>query len=109
MQIMSDVEPEKLKVVELRKELTARGLDTKGNKAVLVKRLKQALNKEQGVEGNVTDDLLTDLSMGIFLSIVFLIAILIYVRLKQANRSKMRCLIRQSKRILGRAAFMRVI
>ncbi|XP_025830505.1 heterogeneous nuclear ribonucleoprotein U-like protein 2 isoform X2 [Agrilus planipennis] len=42
----STIDPAKLKVVELRSELTARGLDTKGNKAVLVKRLKDALEKE---------------------------------------------------------------
>lgn len=38
---------DKMKVVELRAELAARGLDTKGVKAVLVDRLKQAL--EDGV------------------------------------------------------------
>lgn len=46
---MSDIDPNKLKVTELRDELKARGLDTKGVKAVLVKRLKQALNKERGI------------------------------------------------------------
>nr|CAH7718706.1 unnamed protein product [Callosobruchus chinensis] len=40
------IDPSKLKVVDLRSELAARGLDTKGNKAVLVKRLKDALEKE---------------------------------------------------------------
>lgn len=40
------MDPAKLKVVELRSELSARGLDTKGNKPVLVKRLKDALEKE---------------------------------------------------------------
>ncbi|XP_023220969.1 heterogeneous nuclear ribonucleoprotein U-like [Centruroides sculpturatus] len=45
---MSDIDPNKMKVVELRAELAARNLDTKGNKAVLVKRLKIALNKETG-------------------------------------------------------------
>lgn len=42
----STLDPAKLKVVELRAELGARGLDTKGNKPVLVKRLKDALEKE---------------------------------------------------------------
>lgn len=42
----STLDPAKLKVVELRAELSARGLDTKGNKPVLVKRLKDALEKE---------------------------------------------------------------
>ncbi|XP_071450326.1 heterogeneous nuclear ribonucleoprotein U-like protein 1 [Hetaerina americana] len=42
------IDPAKLKVVELRAELSARGLDTKGNKAVLVDRLKDALSQEAG-------------------------------------------------------------
>lgn len=42
----STLDPAKLKVVELRAELSTRGLDTKGNKPVLVKRLKDALEKE---------------------------------------------------------------
>ena len=46
---MSDIDPDKLKVTELRDELKARGLDTKGVKAVLVQRLKEALESE-GVE-----------------------------------------------------------
>ncbi|XP_060521067.1 heterogeneous nuclear ribonucleoprotein U-like protein 2 [Cylas formicarius] len=40
------MDPAKMKVVDLRNELASRGLDTKGNKAVLVKRLKDALEKE---------------------------------------------------------------
>lgn len=43
---MSSIDPAKLKVVELRAELTSRGLDAKGNKPVLVKRLKDALELE---------------------------------------------------------------
>ncbi|XP_017770243.1 PREDICTED: heterogeneous nuclear ribonucleoprotein U-like protein 1 isoform X2 [Nicrophorus vespilloides] len=42
----SDLDPAKLKVVELRAELQTRGLDVKGNKPVLVKRLKEALEAE---------------------------------------------------------------
>ncbi|XP_043479532.1 heterogeneous nuclear ribonucleoprotein U-like protein 1 isoform X2 [Leptopilina heterotoma] len=44
------MDPAKLKVVELRSELSKRGLDTKGNKAVLVERLRQALDDESGNE-----------------------------------------------------------
>lgn len=42
----SILDPAKLKVVELRSELSARGLDAKGNKPALVKRLKEALEAE---------------------------------------------------------------
>lgn len=42
----AEIDPAKLKVVELRAELSSRGLDTKGNKPVLVKRLKDALEEE---------------------------------------------------------------
>ena len=45
---MSDIEPKKLKVTELREELKSRGLDAKGNKAQLVKRLEKALAAESG-------------------------------------------------------------
>ncbi|XP_012278100.1 heterogeneous nuclear ribonucleoprotein U-like protein 1 isoform X2 [Orussus abietinus] len=40
------MDPAKLKVVELRAELSQRGLDAKGNKAVLVERLRKALEEE---------------------------------------------------------------
>ena len=48
---MSDIDPNKLKVAELREELKWRGLDTKGTKPILVKRLKKALNEEKGGSG----------------------------------------------------------
>jgi len=40
------MDPSKLKVVELRAALGERGLDTKGNKPVLVERLRRALEEE---------------------------------------------------------------
>ncbi|KAG7209903.1 hypothetical protein KM043_011499 [Ampulex compressa] len=40
------MDPAKLKVVELRAQLSQRGLDSKGNKAVLVERLRKALEDE---------------------------------------------------------------
>ena len=38
----------KLKVLELRKELQSRGLDSKGNKPVLIERLREAMEQENG-------------------------------------------------------------
>ncbi|XP_045540630.1 heterogeneous nuclear ribonucleoprotein U-like protein 1 [Papilio machaon] len=42
------MDPSKMKVVDLRSELGALGLDTKGNKAALVERLKKALETKTG-------------------------------------------------------------
>jgi hypothetical protein len=43
------MDPAKMKVVDLRSELGALGLDTKGNKPALVERLKKALESKTGV------------------------------------------------------------
>lgn len=43
------MDPAKMKVVELKAELTALGLDTKGVKVVLVERLKKALGSSAGL------------------------------------------------------------
>jgi len=43
------MDPSKLKVVELRAELIARGLDSKGVKAILVERLRAVLDDGNGV------------------------------------------------------------
>lgn len=51
-----DIEPEKLKVNELKVLLNDRGLDTKGVKAVLVQRLKEALNEETQEDGDEVGD-----------------------------------------------------
>jgi heterogeneous nuclear ribonucleoprotein U-like protein 1 len=40
----------KLKVVELRAMLSERGLDAKGNKPVLVERLRKALEEEEEMQ-----------------------------------------------------------
>ena len=45
---MSDIDPKKMKVVELRSALAEHGLDTKGNKPVLVARLKSFLESQGG-------------------------------------------------------------
>lgn len=42
------MDPAKMKVVDLRSELGALGLDTKGNKPALVERLKKALEAKSG-------------------------------------------------------------
>jgi len=46
---MSDIDPKKLKVTELRDELKKHGLDTKGKKDQLIKRLEKFL--ETGAAG----------------------------------------------------------
>eukprot|EP00096_Caligus_rogercresseyi_P005787 TRINITY_DN217_c0_g1_i4.p1 TRINITY_DN217_c0_g1~~TRINITY_DN217_c0_g1_i4.p1 ORF type:complete len:524 (+),score=158.84 TRINITY_DN217_c0_g1_i4:154-1572(+) len=49
------MEIEKLKVAELRTELTHRGLDTKGTKPILVARLKEAIQKEESSSSKVSE------------------------------------------------------
>ena len=49
--MMSDCDPDTLKVTELRDALQSRGLDVKGNKAALVSRLKEALGMATDAPG----------------------------------------------------------
>lgn len=52
---MSDAELNRLKVAELKEELKKRGVDTKGNKAQLIQKLKIAIDRERnriGTEGS---------------------------------------------------------
>ena len=51
---MSDSDLNKLKVTELKEELKKRGIDTKGNKAQLIQKLKKALKEERN-EGGADD------------------------------------------------------
>lgn len=52
---MSDLNPEKMKVAELREELEKRGLDTKGTKPFLVERLREALVNEGSIAAGSAD------------------------------------------------------
>ncbi|XP_014661374.1 PREDICTED: heterogeneous nuclear ribonucleoprotein U-like protein 1 isoform X2 [Priapulus caudatus] len=52
---MSDLQPKKMKVAELRVELQSRGLDTKGTKAVLVKRLEKFLGSSAAAMAEQAD------------------------------------------------------
>lgn len=45
-----------MKVAELKEELKSRGLDTKGTKPVLLKRLKEAIDEEVGSDNQAGDD-----------------------------------------------------
>ncbi|XP_014213094.1 heterogeneous nuclear ribonucleoprotein U-like protein 1 [Copidosoma floridanum] len=51
------MDPAKLKVVELRVELMKRGLDSKGNKPILIERLRQAIQEERASGEAPTVDL----------------------------------------------------
>ena len=51
-----DLQPEKMKVNELKTLMNDRGLDTKGVKAVLVSRLRQALAEEDDGGGGDDED-----------------------------------------------------
>ena len=56
---MSDIEPSKMKVTELRDELKKHGLDTKGKKEQLVKRLEKFLAGEAATQAGDKSLLLT--------------------------------------------------
>ncbi|XP_052103585.1 uncharacterized protein LOC127737092 [Mytilus californianus] len=58
---MSDIDPNNLRVAELRVELKARGLVTKGTKIVLARRLTKALKEGKG-ESVSCDAILYELS-----------------------------------------------
>ena len=46
--VSENMDVDKLKVAELRTELSKRGLDTKGTKPILLARLKEAIENAQG-------------------------------------------------------------
>ncbi|XP_041478266.1 SAP domain-containing ribonucleoprotein-like [Lytechinus variegatus] len=56
---MAEIEVKKLKIAELRKELTDRGLSSKGNKAELVERLTECLEVD-GAEAVLDNELQVD-------------------------------------------------
>ena len=53
------MELEKLKVTELKAALVERGLETKGNKAVLVDRLREAMEQDEKEEEKAIEEVTT--------------------------------------------------
>lgn len=83
------MDPAKLKVIELRQELASRGLDQKGVKAVLVSRLREALDAE-----NAQTPSECSVSVRLWLSVIFLFRVQLISEYKRMEWIENDCIVR---------------